>query len=413
MRGAGSAAATALVLALLACGCGGGGDRQGSFELTIGNLVPLRGDLAAYGAAARKSAQLAGERAAAAGAPRTRVAVRSADTESNGQIAQVQARRLIGGGTSCMVGDWAASASFAVAGNVTVPAGIPLISPATSSAELSSLDDSGLVFRTVPSDDLQAIALADVAGPGSGRSLSIAARDDPYGRRFSGHAAAEWRRAGGTVRGPFLYDPGLLHHRHVARQIVAGDPDAIAVIDFPQSFARLAPDLLATGRFDPTRLVLPDVMSVPDPSGAGIPRAAIEGASGTLPGVASPGAGGRAFDRIFGADPAPPWRQAGFDAEVFDASALCFLGAVSASSADGRQIADRIESVSAPPGLRFGPGRLGAAVRALRRGAEIDYQGASGPLDLDHDGDPTAGVFGVYRYRDGHPRVQGKITVRR
>ena len=413
MRGAGPAAATALVLALLACGCGGGGGRQGSFELTIGNLVPLRGDLAAYGAAARKSARLAGERAAAAGAPRTGVTVRSADTESNQQIAQVLARRLIGEGASCMVGDWAASASFAVAGKVTVPAGVPLISPATSSAELSSLDDSGLVFRTVPSDDLQAIALAELAGPGRGRSLSIAARDDSYGRRFSRILAATWRRYGGSVRGPFLYDPGLLHHRGVARQIVAGDPDAVAVIDFPQSFARLAPDLLATGRFDPARLVLPDVMSVPDPSGAGIPPAAIEGASGTLPGVTSPGANGRAFDRMFRADPASPRRQAGFDAETFDASALCFLGAVAASSDDGRRIAEEIESVSGPPGRRFGPGRLGAAVRALRRGAEIDYQGASGPLDLDHDGDPTVGVFGVYHYRDGQPHVQGKITVRR
>lgn len=414
MRGAGPAAAAALALALIACGCGGGGgDRQGSFELTIGNLVPLRGDLAAYGSAARKSARLAGERAAAAAGPGTAVTVRSANTESNEQIAQVLARRLIGEGASCIVGDWAASASFAVAGNVTVPDGIPLISPATSSAELSSLDDSGLVFRTVPSDDLQAIALAEIAGPARGRSLSIAARDDSYGRRFSAILAAEWRRRGGSVHGPFLYDPGLLHHRLVARRIVAGDPDAVAVIDFPQSFARLAHDLLATGRFDPVRLVLPDVMSVPDPSGAGIPRAAIEGASGTLPGVTSPGPNGRAFERMFGADPAPPRRQAGFDSETFDATALCFLGAVAASSNDGRRIAERIESVSGPPGRRFGPGRLAAAVRALRHGAEIDYQGASGPLDLDPDGDPTAGAFGVYRYRDGHPHVVGRITVRR
>ena len=154
-------------------------------------------------------------------------------------------------------------------------------------------------------------------------------------------------------------------------------------------------------------------MSVPDPSGAAIPPAAIEGASGTLPGVTSPGRTGGPSTGCSGADPAPPRRQAGFDAEVFDATALCFLGAAAASSNDGRRIADRIESVSGPPGRRFGPGRLGAAVRALRRGAEIDYQGASGPLDLDQDGDPTAGVFGVYRYRDGHPRVQGKITVRR
>ncbi len=416
MRGARQAAAAALaLLALLAPGCGGG--RERSFELAIGNLVPLRGDLAAYGAAARKSARLAGKHAAAGGVPAVTVAVRSADTETNDEIAQVLARQLIGDGASCIVGDWAASSSFAVAGNVTVPSGVPLISPATSSPELSSLDDSGLVFRTVPSDDLQAIALARLAarstGGAVGSTLSLAARDDLYGRRFARILAGEWRRLGGTVRGPFLYDPGALRHRAEARRIVAGAPDAYAVIDFPQSFARLAPDLLATDRFDPGRLFLPDVMSVADPTGAAIPRAALDGASGTLPGATSPGPGGRAFDRLFGSDPAPPRRQSGFDAEVFDATALCFLGAVAASSDSGREIAGQIESVSGPPGARFGPAGLDVAARALRRGEEIDYQGASGPLDLDRNGDPRAGVFGVYRYR-GHRTVErGTIGVRR
>lgn len=416
MRGARPAAAAVLALTVLGgLGCGDAGPGR-SLGLTVGSLVPLRGDLAAYGAAARKSAALAGERAGRAGAPALGVRVRSADTESSDQIAQVLARQMIGDeGAGCIVGDWAASATFAVAGKVTVAAGIPLISPATSSFELGSLDDSGLVFRTVPSDDLQAVALAQLAARSGGgarrRSLSIAARDDLYGRRFSRLLASRWRRLGGSVRGPFLYDPGLLRHRAAARLLVAGAPDAFAVIDFPQSYSRLAPDLLATGRFDPSRLFLPDVMSEADPSGAGVPPAALEGASGTLPGVTSPGPEGRAFDRLFAADPPLPVRQAGFDAEVFDATTLCFLGAVAASSDQGREIAARIEAVSAPPGRRFGPARLAGAVRALRRGEEIDYQGASGPLDLDSRGDPTAGVFGVYRYRDGRRFERGTISV--
>jgi hypothetical protein len=412
VRGARSAA-TALALvsisAISSLGCGGSGS-GGSLDLTVGNLVPLRGELAAYGAAARKSAALAGEQARHATPPSAVVHLRSADTESNGQIAQVLARQMVDDeGAGCVVGDWTASATFAVAGNVTVPAGVPLISPATSSFGLGSLDDSGLVFRTVPSDDLQAIALAHLAGGSKGRSLSIAARDDLYGRRFSGIVAAEWRRLGGSVLGPFLYDPGLLHHRAAARRIVAGSPDAFAVIDFPQSYARLAPDLLATRRFDPSRLFLPDVMSEADPTGVGIPPAALDGASGTLPGVTSPDPRGRAFDRLFAADPGPPAHQAGFDSEVFDATTLCFLGAIAASSTDGREIAGRIQSVSGPPGRRFGPAQLAGAARDLRRGGEIDYQGASGPLDLDSHGDPTAGVFGVYRYRGEHATDIGTI----
>lgn len=415
MRGARPAAAALLALAgLCGIGCGGAGGED-YLDLTVGDLVPLRGDLAAFGAAARKSASLAGERARRAGSPSAAVSVRSADTESNQEIAQVLARQMVDEGANCIVGDWAASATLAVAGNVTVPAGVPLISPATSSFELGSIEDSGLVFRTVPSDDLQAIALARLAarsiGGAGGRALSISARDDLYGRRFSRILGGEWRRLGGSVDGPVLYDPGLLHHRSAARRMVAGAPDLFAVIDFPQSYARLAPDLLATRRFDPSRLFLPDVMSEADPTGARIPSAALDGASGTLPGATSPAPAGRAFDRLFAADPAPPARQAGFGAEAFDAATLCFLGALAASSNRGGDIAARIEAVSGPPGRRFGPTRLAGAVRALRRGKEIDYEGASGPLDLNQDGDPTAGVFDVYGYRGALRVGRGRISV--
>jgi len=406
-----------MLAAVCATGCGGSGGGD-SLGLTIGNLVPLRGDLAAYGAAARKSAALAGESARRAGAPAATVAVRSADTESNEEIAQVLARRMVEDeGAGCIVGDWAASATFAVAGNVTIPAGVPLVSPATSSFELGSINDSGLVFRTAPSDDLQALALAHLAarssGGAGGRVLSIAGRDDLYGRRFARILGGEWRRLGGSVHGPFLYDPGLLHHRAEAGRIVAGRPDAYAVIDFPQSFARLAPDLLATGRFESSRLFVPDVMSVGDPTGVGIPAAALDGASGTLPGATSPGPAGRAFDRLFAADPAPPGGQAGFDAEVFDATTLCFLAAVAADSTDGREVASRIRSVSGPPGRGYGPAQISQAVRDLRAGREIDYRGASGPLDLDARGDPTAAIFGVFRFEGARAKQLGTIFARR
>ena len=409
----------AVALSTLAVGCGGGDSGSGSFDLVIGNLIPLRGDLAQLGPAGRKSAALAaagGRRAAA----RTgiEVALRSADTETNDRIAEVRARQLVeDGSASCLVGDWASSGTFAVAGEVAVPEGVPLISPASTSFELTQLDDRGLLFRTVPSDDLQARALAKLAarslGGAAGKKLSIGVRDDLYGRHFGARLAAAWSRLGGRAQGPIRYDPGLLHHTADARHIVAGRPDAFAIVDFPQSFARLAPALLATGRFRADRLFVPDVMAIDDARDYDIPAAALDGARGTLPGAAAPGPEGAYFDRLFAGSALQPADQAGFDAQAFDAVDLCFLSAVAAGSADGEAIAGEVEAVSGPPGRRFGPDDLSAAVEALRAGDEIDYQGASGPLDLDSAGDPTVGVYRTYRYRDGRMAVGGRIVSRR
>jgi branched-chain amino acid transport system substrate-binding protein len=407
----------ALALCALAAGCGGGG--SGSVDLRIGNLVPLRGDLAELGPAGRKAATVAvSEARRAARGSDVEVALRSADTETDDRIAEVRARQLVeDDDASCLVGDWASGGTFAVAGNVAVPDRVTLISPASTSFELSQLDDRGLVFRTAPSDDLQAVALAALAarsiGGARGRLLSISARDDAYGRRFSARLAAAWKRRGGRVQGPFAYDPGQVDHRADARRLVAGDPDAFAIIDFPQSFARLAPALLAGGRFEPDRLFVPDVMATADAGDYDIPPAALDGARGTLPGATAASREGAYFDRRFAASGLHPAAQAGFDAEAFDAVNLCFLSAIAAGSADGGAIASEVAAVSGPPGRRFGPQDLSAAVEALRRGGEIDYQGASGPLDLDSAGDPTVGVYRTYRYRGDRMSTGGRVVVRR
>lgn len=400
------AVAATVALALAASACGGDDESGEDLDLVIGNLVPLRGDLAQFGPAARRAGALAATAAERAAEGEATVTVRHADTETNDQIAEVVARELIEDeNASCLVGDWPTTGTFAVGGNVTVPAGVPLVSPASTSAEVADLSDRDLVFRTAPSDDLQAWALARlVAGSllgAEGRILAVSARDDDYGRRFARILARSWRDLGGDVSGPLLYDQGLLRHPEDAAKIVAGSPDAYAVIDFPDSFARLAPDLLAEPGYRPGRLFLPDVMATDDVRDADIPPAAVEGARGTLPGAAAPGGGGVAI----GASP--------FATHVFDAALLCFLATVDADSTDPEEIGDRVAAVSGPPGARFGPDRLGAAVRALRKGEEIDYQGLSGPIDLDEVGDPTAGAYGVYKFRDGLRRETGAFVVRR
>ena len=39
------------------------------------------------------------------------------------------------------------------------------------------------------------------------------------------------------------------------------------------------------------------------------------------------------------------------------------------------------------------------AIEALQNGDDIDYEGASGQIDMDETGDATAGVYDIYRYK--------------
>ena len=44
-------------------------------------------------------------------------------------------------------------------------------------------------------------------------------------------------------------------------------------------------------------------------------------------------------------------------------------------------------------------------------GKDIDYTGASGPIDMDVHGNPTSGVFDLYQYAAGGLEVVGEVPV--
>ena len=57
-----------------------------------------------------------------------------------------------------------------------------LFSPCNTAAELSTVDDKGLYFRTAPPDGLQAAALTDIIMRDGVRRVAIVAREDAYGQ---------------------------------------------------------------------------------------------------------------------------------------------------------------------------------------------------------------------------------------
>ena len=45
--------------------------------------------------------------------------------------------------------------------------------------------------------------------------------------------------------------------------------------------------------------------------------------------------------------------------------------------------------------------QVDAALKAAAAGEDIDYEGASGPIDFDANGDPASASYGLWSYKDG------------
>ncbi len=410
--------ATGLAFGVAACGGGGGGGGEETLDLTIGDSIPLTGLLADFGPPGEKAANLAVAQINAAikqvGADHT-VKIVHEDNETQNQAAVQAARKMIDAdNASCIAGAWASADTIATAQSVTIPDGVLEISPSSTSDEITGLDDNGLVNRTAPPDSFQGPTLADAIakdlGSASGKTVNIGAQNTPYGTGLADTFSSAWEAMGGKVGEKVIYDPEQATFDSEAQKITSGSPDVFVIIDYPDSFVKVGAALARTGNWDPTKAWGTDGLAssdLPGSVGAGV----VEGMRGTAPGSPDKGTAATAFDTLYkAAAPTDVGRQV-FDSQNFDAVILCYLAAVAAGSTDGKDMADKLVGVSAPPGTKYTWQQLPDAIKALQDGKDIDYQGASGAIDMNSAGDATAGVYDIYQFKGGAIQIVGEVPV--
>jgi ABC-type branched-subunit amino acid transport system substrate-binding protein len=385
----------------------GGGGGETSLDLVIGVSLPLTGDLADFGPPGEKAADLGFAEVEAAieevGADHTVELVKEDNCGAADPQCAVQAHRKLvtSDGASCVAGPWGSADVIPAAESVAVPEESLIISPSATAIELTELDDDGLVNRTPPADNLQgpvlAQAISDAIGGAEGKTLNIGARNDAYGTGFADAVSAAWEELGGTVGETVVYDTKLPSYDTEAEQIVGGNPDAIAIVDFPETYNKVGPALVRAG-FDPKIGFITDGLAT-----SGLPDAGAEatvGLRGTAPGTPEEGEASEAFDQLFTeSEPTDVERQT-YDGQNFDAVILCYLAAVAAGSTEGADMAEVLQDVTGPPGDKYTWEQLPEAIEALQNGDDIDYVGAAGEIDLDENGDPTTGVYDTYEVTD-------------
>ncbi|MFI8564977.1 ABC transporter substrate-binding protein [Rhodococcus sp. NPDC078407] len=357
--------------------------------LVVGTLLPNTGSLAFLGPPEVAGVQLAVNDINAAGGvldqPVTLIPGDSGDTTTD--TANTTVDRLLAGGADVIVGAASSAVSLQVIDKIT-SAGVVQISPANTSDQFVCYADSGLYFRTAPTDVLQAQALADLIAQDGAQRVSILALNDPYGTGLANNTVENLEAAGiaSDQLQTIIYDPNAQSYNAEIDDVNNFAPDAVAVIGFDES-ARIITRMHELG-IGPSDGML--VYGVDGNMGNALGESMAPGLLDTMRGTTPLTDVGTAFqDRLKTVDPAlVDFNYAG---ESYDAVVIPALAAVQAGSTAGVDIAANINSVT-KDGEKCTT--FEECLPLLQAGTDIDYDGVTGALNFSDAGEPATGSYG-------------------
>ena len=182
------------------------------------------------------------------------------------------------------------------------------------------------------------------------------------------------------------------------------------IIDFEDPYGKVGAALVRTGDFDATKMFTADGLAF-EPIPDSIPAEALDGASGTRPATPEDTDTAKAFDELFELGRR---RRRSATRSTRRTSTPCrsaCSAAVAAGSTEGADIQAQIQNVSGAPGDKYDFTQMADAITALQNGEDIDFEGVSGPLDLDDNGDPTVATYETFDYDGGELTVTGQVEV--
>jgi ABC-type branched-subunit amino acid transport system substrate-binding protein len=251
------------------------------------------------------------------------------------------------------------------------------------------LSSNKQVSRTAPSDALQGVVLAKLAreqlSPPA-QKVSVIFIGDIYGQSLTEVFKEKFEELGGTVLQTIEFSTGAPAYFDVIEAAMAGNPDYVLLVAFPGDGAQILRDWRTSGLAKDVRWLATDGLRDDRfVQGAGVDT--IKYLVGTVPVLA--GTHFDTFERRYKAlwDNETPGV---FTSNQYDAVMLIGLGLARATSmASSGDLATAIREVS---GSTIGATAvsiedLGSAMDSARRGDVINYEGASGNVDVDPNGD--------------------------
>ncbi|MFM2352960.1 MAG: hypothetical protein RLZZ608_366 [Actinomycetota bacterium] len=358
--------------------------------LKIGTILPQSGALAFLGPPEEAGVALAVQDINEADLGITVEAVFRDSGDTTTDTATVSVTDLLSQDVSAIVGAASSGVSKTVIDQI-VAAGVVQFSPANTSPDFTTYADDNLYWRTAPSDLLQGEVLGNLIAEDGAATLGMIVLNDAYGTGLAGALRATFEAAGGEVVAEELFNEGDTSFDAQISALTAAAPDAIAVITFDQAKV-VVPGLVGAG-YPGNQLYFVDG-NLADYS-ADFAAGLVEGAKGTLPGL-DIATLGNFQERLLEVD--PELTEFSYAAESYDAVVLLALAALAAGSTEGADIAAKLQEVSGGSGDGEKATDFASAAQIILDGGVVDYDGVSGPITFDENGDPTEATIGVYQY---------------
>ena len=398
-----------LMLSLLMVGCQSGGD-----TIKIGTLLDKTGDLGNYGPPMEVGADLAITLLQDAGVDIVKV---PGDSGTAPQKSIAEATKLIDiDGVHAIVGSLSSGVTMATATAVTIPKNIPIMSPASTSPAISTMDDNDTVFRSTVSDAAQGVVLAKVAWDSGTKTAGGLYINNPYGEGLSKMFSDAFVALGGKITAMVPIEPGQTSYLSEVKKATDGKPDVLLAMTYPvtaQIYIREAIEGGLASKFmfvDGTKAQdMFDAMT--KVHGANY----FDGMIGTAPGA--PGSRAKTkFEELYKAANDGKLPTDPFIAETFDAMMMLGLAAVAAQhtdTCDGEKASiktclRRIATDDGDRDMDVEPHQIKMAVTYLKKGDDINYQGAAGSQEIDINGDVN-NTIEVWEIKDGKITSTGKF----
>ncbi len=367
--------------------------------LKIGVLVPFTGALATFGPEYENAARLAAKCINDAGGVNGgTVEIVTGDTGTAAEVGVSEATRLVDiESVVGIVGAASSAVSLAVAESVTGPGQVVQISPASTSPALSAAADDDFLFRTPISDAAQGVLLAQLIADDLGyTSVCAMYVNNAYGEGLLDSFTTAYEDGGGSVTASVAHDDAqAISYTAQLEQCTSGDPEALVAISYPVGQATVYLREALEGSIIDEFVFVDGTRD--DEMFTELGWENFDGMQGTAPGALTTDFGD-AFDDLYVAEFGAIY-QTPFVREAYDATVAIVLAAAAAeSNTDAVAIRDALRGVANAPGDVYGPGAsdLAAAVVAAAAGTDIDYNGASGSVDFDANGDITFGAIEIW-----------------
>jgi ABC-type branched-subunit amino acid transport system substrate-binding protein len=381
-------------------------------DITVGVVMELTGPAGEYGKAGAKSVEMAfKDFNDAGGVGGCKLVMDTRDSQSQGTVAVDQATQLVNiKKVPVVIGGIISSVSIPILTSVTAPAGVVQVSPASSSPTLTVLGrdgkTNGVFFRTITSDALQGTASAKYALDQGLKKIAIIHVNNDFGVNMVKEFTAAYAKLGGKITSTTPYNEKQASYSSEASAAMKDEPDALYLVSTPVDGATIARAWLSGG--GAAKFLLNDGMNSKDfieSVGAQYLNDAYGTSSGTSP-TASTEYFNANYEKFSGGiSPGAPAAD-----RSYDAGAIVALAIAKAGKADKAAIKTAMSEVVAEGGtpIHAGKAEFEKALKLIKDGKPIKYEGVIGPVSFDKYGDIT-GPFRLWKIKHGEVTTIGQM----